>query len=358
MVVFYAFFPEQKRLQKDLHKPTPMDFPGIKHWAESIRLHNSTGPNIHSLIWFPQTFVPLSNSHTLLRICLPFSIWPSMTADYRSSLRTHSIYYGFVSLFQAASSDPLIPIKRTSPPHPRQTRKRKYTYIPKRKKEKKKRTTTSSYPLCSCQLQQRTKPASDEKRHSEAESPPIQPAQASDPTAESSPTSYCLYFLLFLQSSTFSPTPYWLLSVLLTPPPSLFLCHNITTTRRSPNALEHENPILVSVSSKDFPSSICVSVCVSLWAWESAWEREREGACGGGVDLGLEALSSDAHSVFFCSLIVLLLLLLCLSVLFLTNLLYYCVMGSPLAGVELQTSSFSRFYKGPTKFIITHNSRK
>jgi hypothetical protein len=31
MVVFYAFFPEQKRLQKDLHKPTPMDFPGIKH---------------------------------------------------------------------------------------------------------------------------------------------------------------------------------------------------------------------------------------------------------------------------------------------------------------------------------------
>jgi hypothetical protein len=29
--VFYAFFPEQKRLQKDLHKPTPMDFPGIKH---------------------------------------------------------------------------------------------------------------------------------------------------------------------------------------------------------------------------------------------------------------------------------------------------------------------------------------
>ncbi len=48
-------------------------------------------------------------------------------------------------------------------------------------------------------------------------------------------------------------------------------------------------------------------------------EREggREGACRSGVDLGLEALSSDAHSVCFCSLIVLLLLLLlCLSVLF------------------------------------------
>ncbi len=38
--------------------------------------------------------------------------------------------------------------------------------------------------------------------------------------------------------------------------------------------------------------------CVCLCGHGREREREREGAYGGGVDLGLEALSSDAHSVF------------------------------------------------------------
>jgi hypothetical protein len=45
---------------------------------------------------------------------------------------------------------------------------------------------------------------------------------------------------------------------------------------------------------------VCVCVCVSVGMGECVRERERERevACEGGVDLGLEALSSDAHSVF------------------------------------------------------------
>jgi hypothetical protein len=65
-------------------------------------------------------------------------------------------------------------------------------------------------------------------------------------------------------------------------------------------------------------------------------ETKREGACGGGVDLGLEALSSDAHSVFLLTDCFVAFASLLECFVFLTNLLhYYCVM----AGVELQTSS-------------------
>lgn len=43
---------------------------------------------------------------------------------------------------------------------------------------------------------------------------------------------------------------------------------------------------------------VCVSVAVGMGECVREREREMEVACEGGVDLGLEALSSDAHSVF------------------------------------------------------------
>ncbi len=247
MVVFYAFIPEQKKLQKDLHKPTPMDFPGIKHWAESIRLHNSTGPNIHSLIWFPQTLIPLSNSHTLLRICLPFSIWPSMTADYRSSLRTHSIYYTVLLLFSKLRAPiPWSPSREPLPHIPgRQGNGNTHTY-PKEKKKKEKREQQlllTHYVPANCNSEQSL-------RVMKSATVRLNPRRSSPHRLQIQLLSrHPLHIVCIISSSSSSPlpsppTPCQLLvrPPNTPPPPSLFLCHNITTTRRSPKCARTWEP--------------------------------------------------------------------------------------------------------------------